>query len=94
MDYKNYVYLTKPQLECVLLQMLNDSQPIPLYIPRASQELQQEYVILNKLANKIPNVDGYESRAYMIGEFKKRLDAYRIICYKEVFGTLDDLLKE
>ena len=94
MDYKNYAYLTKPQLECVLLQMLNDSQPISLYLPRASQELQQEYVILNKLCNKIPHVDTYQLRAYMIGEFKKRLDAFTTMGNNEIYGTLEDLLKQ
>jgi hypothetical protein len=75
--------------------MLSDGHCMSFYLPYASQELQQEYIKLNKLARLVSVLkDNRETKAYMIKQYHKRVEAYHLLCKESCYGTLDDLLKE
>jgi hypothetical protein len=89
----DYTPLLNEHLEVVLLNALN-SCPTALHLPHASQQLQKEYVRLNKLARLISELKGGDHKLFMIEEYQKQIEQYYLMCKKERYGTLDDLLKQ
>jgi len=89
----NAIYPSPEQIEIVLLDHLNNC-PTILYLPHASEQLQKEYVRLNKLARLVSELKGGDKKLYMIEEYQKQIEQYYLMCKKEKYGTLDDLLKQ
>jgi hypothetical protein len=81
------------QIEIILLEALNNC-PTVLYLPHASQQLQKEYVRLNKLARLVSVLKSGDHKLFMIEEYQKQIEQYYYMCKKERYGTLEDLLKE
>jgi hypothetical protein len=80
-------------IEIILLESLNNC-PAVLYLPNTSQHIQQKYIKINKLARLVSQLKSGDKKAFMVEEYQKQIDEYYLMCKREKYGTLDDLLKE
>jgi hypothetical protein len=81
------------ELEIMLEKsLLSKLEEIDIF--KINNDLQQEHLFLHKLIKIIAHLPYGLKKLHCVQEYEKKVDAFIVKCRNDIYGTLEDLIKQ